>query len=112
MKEQLVSSFASKFFMTKPKFFYFNQNLIRDELNSITDLADHILDLEKKLIQRLVCIDQNKFYVHYGYNLLSGFCRFGLLFSKTQTQRLVTQVRRIEPTDNFGKNSDHAELQN
>lgn len=83
------------------RLFYQNSKLVRDSLNECSDLADLILSNEQILIQKLALVDQRRFYIRYGFKSLSGFCRDGLKFSKTQTQRLVTQVRRYEPTDNI-----------
>ncbi|MBC7465161.1 MAG: hypothetical protein H7256_04155 [Bdellovibrio sp.] len=87
--------------MRHHKLFFQHPKLIRDQLNAATDLADHIHQQEKLLIQKLSEIDRNRFYVRYGFKSLSGFCTDGLKFSKTQTQRIVTQVRRYEPTSNI-----------
>ncbi len=87
--------------MGNHRLFNHNPKVIRNALNEATDLAAHILDAERALIVKLYEIDQQKFYVRYGFNSLSGFCKGGLKFTKTQTQRLVTQVRRYEPTANF-----------
>lgn len=88
--------------MTKPKFFYDDIKNVRDRLWDAIDLADELAEREQELIRRLVAIDQNKFYVRLGYKSLMGFCTFGLGFSKIQSQRIVTQVRRLEPTANIG----------
>lgn len=87
--------------MGNHRLFFYNPKLVRKQLNKATDLALHIHESEKSLIQMLYDIDQKRFYVRYGFNSLTGFCRFGLQFSKTQAQRIVTLVRRYEPTDNF-----------
>ncbi|MFZ3230547.1 MAG: hypothetical protein WA160_10120 [Pseudobdellovibrio sp.] len=83
------------------KLFYHNAKSIRDQLNETVTLAAEILQNEQTLILKLLPIDQQRFYVRYGYKSLSGFCNLGLKFSKTQTQRIVTQVRRYEPTGNI-----------
>jgi hypothetical protein len=75
--------------------------MIRDRLNEAVDLAREIHAKEKILIHKLYYIDRETFYVRYGFNSLMGFCRFGLKFSRTQAQRIATQVRRHEPTANF-----------
>ncbi len=81
------------------KLFYLDPKEIRNQLNEATDLAMRIHDTERALIQMLYAIDNQNLYVRYGFNSLSGFCRFGLKFSKTQTQRIVTLVRRLEVMD-------------
>ena len=90
--------------MPKAKFQQ-NQSFVRAQLNEVAAIADEIHEKEKLLIQRLAAVDKKRFYVFYGFNSLTGFCQNGLSFSKTQTQRLVTQVRRCEPTANFGRNT-------
>lgn len=86
-------------FMGHHKLFYKDAKFIRDSLNEAVQLSVEIHEKEKALVQKLHSIDQQKFYVRYGYKSLTGFCRYGLGFSKTQTQRIVSQVRRYEPTD-------------
>ncbi|AZZ36428.1 hypothetical protein CIK05_06360 [Bdellovibrio sp. qaytius] len=68
--------------------------LVRDTLNEAVEKADKIHDRERELILLLKEIDKNRFYVRYGFNSLKGFCNFGLKFSRTQSQRIVTEVRR------------------
>lgn len=93
--------------MTRQKFLI-NHRVPRNHLNEVIDLATSIQEQEAILIKKLVLIDNEKYYVWAGYNSLSGFCKFSLRFSKTQSQRLVTQVRRTEPTVNFGIEGDFA----
>lgn len=57
--------------------------------------------LENELIEKLIEIDRHKFYVRVGYNSLMGFCNFALKFSRTQSQRIATRVRRSVPTVNL-----------
>lgn len=97
--------------MTRHKLINYEAKIVRDELNETADLADHIHEQEVILIKKLYSLHQRRFYTRYGYNSLTGYCRFGLKFSKTQTQRIVTQVRRYEPTDNFGTKEQADDLQ-
>ena len=87
--------------MGRHKLFYQDAKTVRDRLNTVIEMAADIHQRENSLIKLLCPIDQKKLYVRYGFNSLTGFCRYGLQFSKTQTQRIVTQVRRDEPTVNF-----------
>ena len=87
--------------MTQRKHFKISSQVIRNELDRSIDLADQLHTFEKNLIQSLSIIDQERYYVRYGYKSLMGFCNHALYFSKTQSQRLVTQVRRYEPTENI-----------
>lgn len=68
--------------------------IVRDALNEAIEKSDRLHDYEKELILLLKEIDQNRFYVRYGYKSLRGFCNFGLKFSRTQSQRIVIEVRR------------------
>lgn len=68
--------------------------IVRDTLNKAVEKSDRIHDFERDLIILLKEIDQNRFYVRYGYKSLRGFCNFGLKFTRTQAQRIVTEVRR------------------
>ena len=93
--------------MTKPKFKQFKANIDRDSLNRAVDVADRMQEYEKLLIEMLYEIDRNRYYVRYGFNSLLGFCNRALNLSRTQSQRIVTSVRRhvgnsqrAEPTAN------------
>lgn len=81
--------------------FRIHPKLVRDSLLEAEKLADIIHENEKEFIKKLRIIDTNRYYVRFGYKSLMGFCNKGLNFSKTQSQRLVTQVRRNEPTSNI-----------
>lgn len=81
--------------MTRQKNFYIHPKIVRDSLLQATELADHIHLSEAELIKRLSEIDQKRFYVRFGYKSLMGFCQHGLKFSKMQSQRIVTNVRRL-----------------
>jgi len=80
--------------MTKPRNFKIDAKKVRDSLRAATELADQIHDFEKKLILQLTEIDEHRYYVRYGFNSLRGYCNRGLLFSKTQSQRIATSVRQ------------------
>lgn len=84
--------------MTRPRHFKTDSKYARDSLLRSVESADLIHENEKKLINMLCEIDQQRFYVCFGYKSLMGFCNSGLKFSKTQSQRIVTLVRRSEPT--------------
>jgi hypothetical protein len=83
------------------RLFYQDAKTIREHLNDAVELAVLIHEKEQTLIQKLHLIDRNRLYVRYGFKSLTGFCRYGLKFSKTQAHRVATQVRRYEPTDNI-----------
>lgn len=87
--------------MSRHKLFYQDPRKIRDALNEANDLALQIHDLERRLVLKLRQIDQRTWYVRYGFNSLSGFCRYLLGFTRTQTQRIATLVRRPDehPSD-------------
>ena len=97
----LVKSLHHLNLMSHHKLFYQAPKIIRNNLNDAVNLATKIHENERSLIEMLHTIDQRRFYIRFGYKSLTGFCRFGLRFSKTQAQRIVTQVRRFEPTDNL-----------
>ena len=82
----------------------------RDKLNLAVDRADDLHQQEEGLVELLYEIDQNKFFVRFGYKSLRGFCIGGLKFSKTQSQRIVTKVRRYEPTSNVGRKKELQDL--
>ncbi len=87
--------------MSRHRLYHFHPQLLRNTLNGAKDLSDEIHRLEAELIQQLVQIDRDKFYVRYGYNSLRGFCNHGLKFTRTQSQRIVTLVRRSVPMANI-----------
>ncbi len=67
----------------------------------IFETSDQIIFTEAKLIELLFQLDQKRGYVWIGYNSMLGYCKGTLHLPKTQSQRLVTQVRRFEPRSNF-----------
>lgn len=82
--------------MTKA-FDFRNGKLVRDALLDAEKLADILHQNEKDFIKKLKVIDNNRYYVRFGFNSLMGFLNNGLNFSRTQSQRIVTQVRRYDP---------------
>ncbi len=68
--------------------------VVRATLNEAVEKADQLHSHERDLITLLREIDQNRFFVRYGYKSLRGFCNHGLKFTLTQSQRIVTEVRR------------------
>ena len=80
--------------MTLPKHHKIRNHLDRDSLNRAVEVADKMQEYEKLLIEMLYEIDRNRYYVLYGFNSLMGFCNRALNLSRTQSQRIVTSVRR------------------
>lgn len=80
--------------MTKPKLFRIDAKLVRNKIRLAKAMADDIHLTERELIRFLGEIDRNRYYVRLGYKSLRGFCEKWLRFSMTQSQRLVTEVRR------------------
>ena len=76
-----------------------NPKEVRDTLNKVVQMADLLHAQEQDLIERLRAIDEQRFYVRYGYKSLRGFCIQGLHFSRTQAQRIVTEVRTLHADD-------------
>ncbi|AGH96229.1 hypothetical protein [Pseudobdellovibrio exovorus] len=92
--------------MTRSRLYHLSPKVVRDTIQKAVDQADELHRLEKELVELLWEVDQHRYYVRVGYNSLRGFCVGALLFSDTQAQRIVTSVRRYEPTPNFGQKSD------
>jgi hypothetical protein len=90
------SSFAVEFDMTRSKLFFENPKIIRDILLDVVHRADLLHDQEQKLIAVLSEIDKKRLYVKFGYKSLRGFCNHALKFSRTQSQRIATEVRTFE----------------
>jgi hypothetical protein len=90
--------------MTRHRLYHFHPKIVRDALNDVRDLAAEIHRLESDLITKLKVIDEKRFYVRYGFNSLMGFCNTYLNFSRVQSQRIVTRVRRLgaKPVDSGG----------
>ena len=89
--------------MARHKFYYHYDKTIRTTLNNAVDLAMETHNKEKDLIRQLYFIDQKRYYIFYGLKSLTGFCLKGLRLTKTQAQRIITQVRRYEPKTTSGK---------
>ena len=87
-----------------PQLSKFDQNQVRTTLENSIFIADQLLANEKRLIHQLYEIDQKKFFILYGYKSLMGYCNFALRLSRTQSQRIVSNVRRYEPTVKIKKN--------
>lgn len=85
----------------KHRLYNYDAKVVRDTLNKAIEKSDKIHQLEKELISLLKEVDERRFYVRYGYKSLMGFCNFGLRFSRTQTYRIVTEVRRSLTTVNI-----------
>jgi len=97
---------ATQNIMTKPKLFKEEPKKVRDILNQATELSDQIHRYEMLLISLLVEIDHKRYYVRYGFKSLRGYCVQGLLFSKTQAQRVATRVRRASTPDDDSQDWD------
>lgn len=89
--------------MTRHQLYKIHPKYVRDTLNSAVELSDELLTKEKELISHLILIDQNRLYQRYGFRSLRPFCVKALRFSRTQAQRIVTEVRRIQTTFDSGK---------
>lgn len=88
--------------MTKQRNRKVHPKIVRDSLLRAVETSDHMRATEQKLVEMLTDIDQKKFYVRFGYKSLMGFCYQALKLPKTQSQSIVTKVRRSEPTSNIG----------
>jgi hypothetical protein len=80
------------------RLFYQDAKTVRNQLNEAMDLAASIHQWENRLVVLLHGIDRRRYFVRYGFKSLTTFCERALRFSRTQTQRIVTRVRRYEPT--------------
>lgn len=83
--------------------FKLSSKTVRDSLDRAVQLADEIQAKEAELIISLAEIDDERFYVRYGYKSLLGFCKDGLRFTRTQSMRLAIAARRAEPRGNIGR---------
>ncbi len=101
--------------MSKEKLFNYNPQFVRTTLNEAVDKAEIMFEIEGQLIHILLVIDRNRLFTRYGFKSLLGFCNQGLKLTRTQAQRLVTQVRQhqtLKPNDmtrrTDGKDRDFA----
>lgn len=98
---QIRIHFASIDQMTRRMHFTISAKIVRDTLDEAVQVADKIHEKESNLILLLHQIDQERFYVRYGYKSLLGFCRSGLKFTKAQSLRLATAARRVNDPKNI-----------
>ncbi len=75
----------------------YHPKLVRDTLWAAIYKAREIHLLEHHLIVMLEEIDKKRFYVRFGCYSLKGFCEKKLGFTRIQSQRIVTAVRRLKP---------------
>jgi hypothetical protein len=88
--------------MTRHKLYNISPKHVRDTLNSAVALSDEIAKKESELISMLIQIDQNRLFLRYGFRSLRPFCVKALRISRTQAQRIVTEVRRTQTTFDSG----------
>lgn len=89
--------------MTYEKFRFNRFNIVKEHINPTIELANRIGELELVLIEQLKLIDKDRYYTVTGYKSLLGFCCRSLGLSQTQALRIITKVRRAEPTSNIGE---------
>lgn len=77
-------------------FFAQDKRPFRELLHQAIGVSEQMLVLETQLIEILKKIDQRNWYKWYGFKTLTKFCTFALKLSRTQAQRIVTRVRRLE----------------
>lgn len=88
--------------MTKRRNWNVPTKIIRNLNQEAIYWAANILAAEVKLIPVLQEMDRNRYYVRFGYKSLRGYCTKALLLSESQSQRIVTQVRRTIPSSKIG----------
>lgn len=109
MSSGLVFKFALFARMTRTKLYNYSPKYVRDTLNETVVLSDELVIKEKELILNLMKIDQQRLYLRYGFRSLRPFCvralRLSRTLSRTQAQRIVTEVRRAQTTFDSGNQS-------
>ncbi len=85
--------------MSKERLYKFHPRFVRITLNEAVEKADVMIENERQLISVLLVVDANRFFVRYGFKSLLGFCNHGLKLTRTQSQRLVTEVRQQQMRD-------------
>ena len=96
--------------MTYEKLRGISPKYIRSKINEAVELSEDIHKVEDKLVRVLFEIDSAQFYIRVGFKSLTGFCVHALNLTETQTQRVVTRVRRYEPIPNIGKRQEETQL--
>lgn len=84
--------------MSRERHYGVNPKFLIEMNQRALKLANQIHTAEEKLVQMLLKIDQDRIYVRFGHKSLRGYCTHGLQFTRTQSQRIVTAVRRYETT--------------
>lgn len=87
--------------MSRKTFHGYDPGLLRELLKDVSGAAQMYREAEENLVKKLYFADHNRLYLWLGYKSLSGYCVQALKLGRTQTQRLITLVRRIEPTVNL-----------
>jgi hypothetical protein len=80
--------------MTRPRFFGTDPQRLRDQYWDTVAIAERLLADEDELIEALKPIDARRVFVIFGFKSLRTFCVTALRLPKTQSQRIVTRVRR------------------
>lgn len=80
--------------MSRTKLSHHSPKLVRDTLNAAMAKAEEIHQKERELVDLLLTIDKNRFFVRYGFKSLRSFCIYCLNFGETQGQRIVAEVRK------------------
>ncbi len=84
--------------MSRRIFYHSEPRYIRKILNNARESADQMKLAEQKLVEVLREVDNNRFYVWLGFKSLQGYCVHFLKLGRTRSQRIVTRVRRLDPT--------------
>ena len=82
--------------MTRSQLFKIHPKEVRDTVDLAVEMSDQLLENERKLILQLTHIDSDRLYLRYGFRSLRPFCEKTLRFTRTQAQRIVTEVRRSQ----------------
>jgi hypothetical protein len=90
----LAEVFAMSEGMTRPKFFGQDPHPHRDQYWALAAIADRMIEDEDELVRSLVPFDERRIFVRFGFKSLRTYCTTALRLSKTQSQRIVTRVRR------------------
>jgi hypothetical protein len=80
------------------RLFKYQPALLRHKLREARRISRKVHDAEKELIDLLCEFDEHRYFVRGGYRSLRRYCIHGLKFTRTQAQRIVTQVRRYSTT--------------
>jgi hypothetical protein len=98
--------------MSRRKLRYDEPRDIRSAYKRTKAITSAIKKLELDLVCELAVIDKRRYYVRLGIKSLRGYCYKFLRFTRPQSQRLATLVRRYRAAHEVAVSPSMIDLQN